>query len=128
MISNGLVLERTVEDYGTVANFLVSFITPNMRRNFRAIAEQFLRNEVIINNTTIAEEANVSRENGHLHYHNSKFRNYLSQEDLKKDARDSYYQKVLNLMVDCMRLGSQYCRNVLLALYKTYYKRGSTIV
>ena len=123
MIANGLVLERPVDDCGTVANFLVNFITSDMRRNFHAIAEQFLRNEAMINNPAIAEEAAASRENGNLYYHDSKFRNYLSQEDLKKDAGDSYYQKVLNLMVDCMRLGSQYSRNVLLALYKTYYKR-----
>lgn len=43
MIANGLVLEWPVDDYGTVANFLVNFITPDMRRNFHAIAEQFQR-------------------------------------------------------------------------------------
>ena len=123
MIANGLVLERPADDYGTIANFIVSFITPDMRRNFHAIAGQFLHNEPMIMDSVLAEKAAESVKNGHLYFHNGKFRNHLAQEDLKQDAGDSYFQKVLNLMVDCMRLGSQYSRNILLALYKTYYKR-----
>lgn len=117
MIANGLVLERPDDDYGTIANFIVSFITPNMRRNFHAIEEQFLRSEPMIMDPALAETAAASMENGHLYFLNGKFRNHLSHEDLKQDAGDSYFQKVLNLMVDCMRLGSQYSRNILLALY-----------
>lgn len=67
--------------------------------------------------------ADENRDARPWYFRNGTFRNFLTPNDRKMDARDSYDHKILNLMVDCMRLGSEYSRNFLLALYKTYYKR-----
>ncbi len=152
-IANGSMdLTRPADDYGVIANFITSFITEDMKKSFPEIASHFLRNEPMIQDPSLAQAAQErldrewddragqtdSEKNagqvdqgpaadednaGPWYFRDGTFRNFLTPNDRKMDARDSYDHKILNLIVDCMRLGSEYSRNFLLALYKTYYKR-----
>jgi len=118
---------RPVDDYGVMANFITFFITDDMKNSFHAIAERFLRNEPMITDPLLAQKAqeqlDASEKENTWYFRDGVFRNYLTPSDKKMDAQDSYNHKILNLMLDCMRLGSEYSRNFLLALYKTYYKK-----
>ena len=101
MVEDGRMEPWPKDDWGILFWFEFSFITPEMRQVFPAIAREFLLHEPQVG--TEFRDVPISR---------------LDEEKWE----DAFYFRILAMMVLSARRGSVYSRNFLISLYKVYYK------
>ena len=101
MVEDGRMEPWPEDDWGILFWFEFSFITPEMRQVFPAIAREFLLHEPQVG--TEFQDVPISR---------------LDEEKWE----DAFYFRILAMMVLSARRGSVYSRNFLISLYKVYYK------
>ena len=95
---------RTPDTFGCDGMFLEYFVTPEMEDDFSLIARDFLLHEL----------PNL-KDYGMLTYLNT---------DPEEHYPDEVFERfTLNLMMNAVRHGSTYARNLFLYLHKTYYRK-----
>ncbi len=100
------------EDYGVNVWFTARFITYEMAQSFDEIAQAFLDTEPLLR--TAKEE--------HL------FHDFDYPFRMERNPEDVYYFRILGMMLKCARSGSSFSRDLILTLYKTYYRREYNIL
>lgn len=105
-------VERPDEQFGVDVTFIATFITGNMEPAFRAAALQFLKTDPVLHDP---EYAWVFED---LVY------------PLRKECQynDAVNFRLLSMILACARHGSVYSRELLLSLYKTYYKKEYNVL
>ena len=104
-VEDGVMPDRPEDDFGTVMWFTWNFISPEMRESFPAIAKEYLRHYR-------DEEGSVPEIFADIPY--------PRMNETTWD--DAYFFRVLLMMLYSARSGSSYSKNVLLSIYKVYYK------
>ena len=100
------------EQYGLMGHFLRGFLTEEMREIFPEIAAAFLENEPYLRDPARQDMLNSLYEPVRTETH----------------LEDPFVFLVLQLMVVCAQSGSAYSRELLLGLYKTYYRREYNVL
>lgn len=105
-------VERPAEQDGLVLGFLRGFPTEEMRGSFRTIAAEFFEKETWLRDTDKS----------------SLFKDMFYPAREEKHIEDPYIFTVLQMMLICAQNGSAYSRNLLITLYKTYFKKEYNVL
>ena len=106
VVEKGLVSPWPKDDYGIVRWFTWNFITKEMREAFPFIAKEYLDHFRL-------EDDNAPKE----------FMDIPYPRVNEITWNDAYYFRVLLMMLYSARAGSTYSKNILISLYKIYFKQ-----
>ena len=104
--------ERPEEEYGVNIWFTARFINYEMAQSFDEIAEHFLAGEPLLK---------TARETGLFHDFDYPYR-------MEKGQKDAYNFRILGMILKCAKSGSRFSRELILSLYKTYYRKEYNIL
>ena len=104
--------ERPEEQYGLLHLFLSHFITDEMHEVFPEIAESFLENEPYLRSPEMS----------------GLFEDLYYPVRMESRMEDPFVFPILEMMVLCAQNGSGYSRELLLGLYKSYYRQEYNVL
>ena len=105
-------IDRPEERYGVDMYFICSFITGEMQPTFRVLAAEFLKEEPLLADPEARQWVSE------IPYP------YRKEHSLA----DPYNFRILGMMLLCAAHGSAYSREILLYLYKTFYRKEYNVL
>ena len=105
-------IDRPEEHFGMDVFFIASFITVEMRPAFHALAGEFLEQEQMLKDPD----------------YRNRFMELLIPYRKETAFSDAYDFRVLSMMLLCAENGSTYSREILVSLYKTFYRKEYNVL
>ena len=105
-------IEQPDEHLGMDLCFISSFITPEMRPAFHVFAREFLQKEPMLSDPS----------------YKSCFQELLYPHREEASLKDAYDFRVLSMILLCAETGSDFSREILLSLYKTFYRKEYNVL